>query len=145
MSGFFLAIESSRESLAGSAIMKYLSHMSEFSRTRSVARPILNSMAARRRRAALQRALPLIVLALGVVGMPALLLSSGGLQRLERLKAERETVKLEISRLSKRIEQLRSGSQAAKSEPAAVERSARDELGLIRRTEIVFHFEPNAE
>jgi cell division protein FtsB len=89
--------------------------------------------------------LPLLVLSLGILGMPALLLSSGGLQRLDRLQAERETVELEISRLSKRIEHLRSSAQALKSDPTAVERSARDELGLLRRTEIVFHFEPRAD
>lgn len=77
--------------------------------------------------------------------MPALLLSSGGLARLERLQTERETVELEISRLNKRIDHLRSRAQAVKHDPRAVERSARDELGLLRRTEIVFHFEPNPE
>lgn len=73
--------------------------------------------------------------------MPILLLSTGGMQRLERLDAERETVELEISRLTKRVEHLRFRAKALKEEPAAVERSARDELGLLRRTEIVFHFE----
>lgn len=73
--------------------------------------------------------------------MPALLVSSGGVSRLERLQEERETVKLDISRLSKRIEHLRSSAHSLKKDPAAVERSARDELGLVRRTEIVFHFE----
>lgn len=100
-----------------------------------------SSAQARQRRAAIQRVLPLLVLGLGIVGMPTLLLSSGGLGRLERLQAERETVQLDISRLSKRIEQLRSSAHSLKKDPAAVERSARDELGLLRRTEIVFHFE----
>lgn len=108
---------------------------------RSVARATSSTAQARRRRAALQRFLPIFVLAWGVVGMPALLLTSGGLGRLDRLKAERGTVELEISRLSKRIEHLRSRARELKDEPAAVERSARDELGLLRRTEIVFHFE----
>ena len=75
--------------------------------------------------------------------MPVLLLATGGLGRLDRLKAERGTVELEISRLTKRIEHLRSRAHELKDDPAAVERSARDELGLLRRTEIVFHFEGN--
>lgn len=108
---------------------------------RSVARDVSGSAEARRRRAAIQRVLPIMVLALGIIGMPALLLSSGGVSRLGRLKEERETVKLDISRLSKRIEHLRSSAHSLKKDPAAVERSARDELGLLRRTEIVFHFE----
>lgn len=85
------------------------------------------------------------MLSLGIVGMPALLLSSGGLGRLERLQEERESVKLDISRLSRRIEHLRSGADSLKKDPAAVERSARDELGLLRRTEIVFHFEQRSK
>lgn len=112
---------------------------------KSVARSVSSSARARRRRAMVQRILPLSVLALGIVGMPALLLSSGGLSRLERLKTERETVGLEISRLNKRIDHLRSRADSVKRDPHAVERSARDELGLLRRTEIVFHFEPNPE
>ena len=115
--------------------------MSGFSDTQSVARGGSNSARARRRRAAIQRVLPLSVLALGILGMPALLLSSGGVGRLERLKSERETVELEISRLGKRIDHLRFSAQELKTDPKAVERSARDELGLLRRTEIVFHFE----
>lgn len=115
--------------------------MTEFSSTRSVARPVSQSARARRRRALVQRLLPLGVLALGILGMPTLLLSSGGLSRLQRLQDERETVKVEISRLNKRLDHLRSQASSAKSDPRAVERSARDELGLLRRTEIVFHFE----
>jgi cell division protein FtsB len=57
------------------------------------------------------------------------------------LQHERETVELDFSRLGKRIEQLRSSAHSLKKDPAAVERSARDELGLVRRTEVVFHFE----
>jgi len=118
--------------------------MADSSQLRSVARPGSSSIRARRRRAAAQRLLPILVLALGILGVPALLLSTGGLGRLERLSTERQTVELEISRLNKRIDQLRSRTQALKSDPTAVERSARDELGLLRRTEIVFHFDTDA-
>lgn len=115
--------------------------MPEMPLHRSLARPGSNTATARRRRAMVQRILPIGVLALGVVGMPSLLLSEGGLSRLSRLKGEQETVKLEISRLSKRIEQLQVRAAALKTDPAQVERTARDELGLLRSTEIVFHFE----
>lgn len=108
---------------------------------KSVARAGRSTAFARRHRAAVQRILPISVLALGVIGMPTLLLSGGGLGRLERLDTERQTVKLEISRLGKRIEFLQARARALRSDPAQVERSARDELGLLRRTEIVFHFE----
>ena len=119
--------------------------MAEDSTTRSVARQVSVSAHARRRRAAIQRLLPLLLLGLGVVGMPTLLISTGGLARLSRLSAEHETVELEISRLSRRTEHLRSSAHELKYDPNAVERSARDELGLLRRTEIVFHFEQRRE
>lgn len=115
--------------------------MKDSSHLRSVARSVSTSANARRRRAAIQRVLPLAVLALGLIGMPTLLMTTGGLGRLGRLQAERATVELEISRLNERIHQLRASAAALKDDPQEVERSARDELGLLRRTEIVFHFD----
>lgn len=114
--------------------------MPEASDLRSVSRPTSTTARARRRRAALQRVLPVSVLALGVLGAPLLLMSSGGLSRLDQLDKEQETVQLEISRVTKRIEELRARSRELKKEPAAVERAARDQLGLVRQTEVVFQF-----
>ena len=109
---------------------------------RSLARPISTRTGARRSRAAAQRVLPLFVLGLGLVGMPTLLVAHGGLTRLERLQSEKKTVQIEISRLNKRMTELRADARALRGNPSAVERSARDELGLVRRTEFVFHFQP---
>jgi len=106
------------------------------SRTRST------SVSARRFRAGLQRILPLIVLGVGAIGTPWLLISIGGTTRLAQLEAEREEVELEISRLTKRIHELRARTEAVRSDPLEVERVARDKLGLVRRTEVVFQFEP---
>lgn len=80
------------------------------------------------------------LLALAALGVPALLISSSGISRLERLRIERETAELEISRLGKRIEELRAQVTRIKTDPDAVERVARDQLGLVRQTEVVFHF-----
>jgi len=99
------------------------------------------TVGARRLRAIVQRVLPLAVLALGGVGTPWLLISTGGTARLERLEHEREEVELEISRLTKRIHELRARAQAVRSEPREVERVARDKLGLVRQTEVVFQFQ----
>jgi|SRR5690606_4930013 len=107
----------------------------------SVARKVVPTVRARLRRATVQRVLPLLVLALGVIGMPTLLFSSGGLAQLDRLKTEGETVELEISRLTKRVEHLRVRAAELKADPQAIERSARDQLGLVRRTEVVYYFE----
>ncbi len=105
-----------------------------------MSRPGSISSAQRERRALIQRALPLGLLALAALGVPTLLISSSGISRLERLRIERETAELEISRLGKRIEELRAQVTRIKTDPDAVERVARDQLGLVRQTEVVFHF-----
>lgn len=100
----------------------------------------MTSAAGRERRALLQRALPILLLGVAIVGVPGLLLSSSGLSRLDRLRAEREAAQLEVSRLGKRVELLRARVRAIKTDPDAVERVARDQLGLVRQTDVVFHF-----
>jgi cell division protein FtsB len=62
------------------------------------------------------------------------------LHRLTSLREERSRADTEISRLSQQIAELRAQVQRIKEEPAAVERVARDELGLVRQTEVVFQF-----
>ncbi len=98
------------------------------------------SASSRRRRALLQRLLPILLLAVAIVGVPALLFSTSGLSRLDRLERERQEAELEMSRLGKQIDELRAEVREVREEPAAVERVARDELGLVRQTEVVFHF-----
>lgn len=100
----------------------------------------MTSAAARERRALIQRILPLLLLGLAIVAVPAMLFSSSGLARLDRLEAEREAARLEMSRLGKRVEELRARVRHIKADPDAVERVARDQLGLVRQTEVVFHF-----
>jgi cell division protein FtsB len=87
-----------------------------------------------------QRVLPLSVLALAAVSVPVLVLSPTGLPRLRNLEDERQRANDEISRLSSQINTLRAEVARIKTDPAAVERAARDELGLIRTTEVVFQF-----
>lgn len=87
-----------------------------------------------------QRVLPLAVLALAAVSVPALMLSPTGLPRLRNLEGERQRANEEISRLGSQINSLRAEVNRIKTDPAAVERAARDELGLVRTTEVVFQF-----
>jgi cell division protein FtsB len=87
-----------------------------------------------------QRVLPLAVLAVAIVSVPFLMLSPTGLPRLRNLEEERRQAKEEISRLGSQITALRAEVARIKSDPAAVERAARDELGLVRTTEVVFQF-----
>jgi cell division protein FtsB len=69
-----------------------------------------------------------------------MILSPTGYGRLESLANERKNLADEISVLSQQIRQLREEVRRMKGDPAAVERVARDELGLVRQTEVVFQF-----
>lgn len=87
-----------------------------------------------------QRVLPLAVLALAAISVPTLMLSATGLPRLQSLRDEKVRADDEVSHLSQDIWELRADVARIKDDPAAVERAARDELGLVRRTEVVFQF-----
>lgn len=87
-----------------------------------------------------ERVLPLSVLALALISVPVMMLSPMGLTRLEGLREEKHQAEQEISRLSQEIRELRAEVQRIKKDPLAVERAARDELGLVRTTEVVFQF-----
>ena len=87
-----------------------------------------------------QRVMPLAVLAIAAISVPMLMLSATGLPRLQGLREEKVRADEEVSRLSQQIWELRAEVARIKDDPAAVERAARDELGLVRRTEVVFQF-----
>jgi len=84
--------------------------------------------------------LPALVLGISAVSVPVMMLSSTGLPRLRALKEEKAKVDLEVSRLADQIRQLRAEVRHVKDDPAKVEQVARDQLGLLRQTEIVFQF-----
>jgi len=88
----------------------------------------------------LERWLPLALLGAAVCFVPLRVLGAGGLPRLRALEGERERVDLQISRLSEEIRRLRAEVVLAREDVRAVERVARDQLGLVRRTELVFQF-----
>ena len=87
-----------------------------------------------------RRVLPISVLVLALVAVPVLMLSPTGLPRLENLRGEQRKVDEQISKLAFEIRQLRLEVEEVKAKPETVERIARDELGLVRRTELVFQF-----
>lgn len=94
-------------------------------------------------REALRRILPAAVLAMGAIGAPTLLVGTGGISRLTILEAERAKVESEILRERTRIEELRATAKAVKHTPATLEAMARDQLGLVRATEMVVLVEPD--
>ena len=88
----------------------------------------------------LQRIFPISVLVVAGVSVPMMVFSRDGLARLEHLNLEKQRADDEVSRLSQQIQELRVEVRRIKEDPASVERVARDELGLVRKTEVVFQF-----
>lgn len=88
-----------------------------------------------------ERSLPLFVLGLSVISVPWMILAATGIPRLRALGEEKVQVDLEISRLSDEIRRLRVEVRHIKDDPAKIEQVARDQLGLLRQTEIVFQFQ----
>ena len=91
----------------------------------------------------LDRLVPLGMLLVAAISVPVMLWSPTGLARLEALHAQRETLALEVARLERDIERLRYQAESIKTSPSSIERVARDELGLVRRTELVMQFKPD--
>lgn len=84
--------------------------------------------------------LPLAVLLVAALSVPIMIFSRGGLERLEHLEQEKHRASVEVSRMSAEIRELRAKVQQMQKDPAMVEAVARDELGLVRQTEVVFLF-----
>lgn len=80
------------------------------------------------------------MLIVAAVGAPVLIFSSDGLPRLRSLERELAQVHDENNEQRRQIEFLRQTVQNLKDNPSAVERIARDELGLVRKNEVVFQF-----
>lgn len=86
------------------------------------------------------RGLPLAILALSLVAVPALVLAPQGLPRLRSLERELSQVREENATLDAEVVRLRRDVERLRDSPAAVERIARSELGLVRKSEIVYQF-----
>jgi cell division protein FtsB len=89
-----------------------------------------------------ERVLPIAVLVVAVVGAPVLIFSPQGLPRLRGLQKELADVDDENAELRRDIDALRGKVERLRDDPAAVERIARDDLGLVRQSEVVFQFSP---
>lgn len=89
----------------------------------------------------MHRLVPAGVLALAVAWVPWMLWSPAGMDRLETLGQEKRRLGGEIQQLAREIERLRVRAHEIKTSPRSVERVARDELGLVRRTELVVQFQ----
>lgn len=86
--------------------------------------------------------LPFGLLVLSIVSVPISILDDQGLPRYRALKDELAEVERVNDRLRRDVESLGREVDGLRSDPEAVERIARDELGMIRHDEILFQF-PN--
>jgi len=84
--------------------------------------------------------LPLCLLLGSVVAVPLLVLDERGLPRYRALRDELREIERQNERLRERVRQLHREVRALRSDERAIERIARDELGMVRAEEIVFQF-----
>lgn len=84
--------------------------------------------------------LPFGLLVLAIVAVPLRILDSQGLPRYRALRTELAEVKAQNARFRREVRDLEREVRALRTDPAAIERIARDELGMIRKGELVFQF-----
>ena len=72
--------------------------------------------------------------------MPILVLEPQGLPRLRALQKELDEVTAQNDDLGREVNRLRVEVRRLRDDPVAVERIARDELGMVRESEVVFQF-----
>ncbi len=89
----------------------------------------------------LHRTLPVAILSLAIVTVPVLVLSPEGLPRLRALQAELAERNAQNEELARDVARLRVEVKRLRDDPARIERLARDELGMVRKNEVVFQFE----
>lgn len=87
------------------------------------------------------RGLPLAVLTVSLVAVPVLVFEPQGLPRMRALEKELVGVQNENAELRRDVGKLRAEVKDLRENPAAVERIAREQLGLVRKSEVVFQFE----
>lgn len=88
----------------------------------------------------LERILPVAILGLAVVAVPMLVFQSEGLPRMRSLQKELAEVNRENADMKRDINRLKAEVRDLRDSPTAVERIARDQLGLVRKSEVVFQF-----
>ncbi len=88
-------------------------------------------------------ALPLILLLIAAVAVPVKLLDAKGLDRVERLERELDGLSEVNRQIEKENQTLRTEIKSFHSDPAYIEKVARDELGMVRPGEVIYQFNDN--
>jgi cell division protein FtsB len=86
--------------------------------------------------------LPFGLLLVSIVSVPLGILDEQGLPRYRALRSELAEVERTNDRLRRDVDRLQREVHALRTDTSAIERIARDELGMIRDDEILFQF-PN--
>jgi cell division protein FtsB len=86
--------------------------------------------------------LPLSLLLFAIVFVPLRILEAEGLPRYRALRDELEQTRQNNARTQRQVQDLTRKVDQLRNDPQAIERIARDELGMLRSDEIVFQFAP---
>ena len=84
---------------------------------------------------------PFCLLVTAIVAVPLRMLDEQGLPRYRALKEELAEVEAGNDRLGRDVQRFGREVRALKNDPSAIERIARDELGMVREGEIIFQFD----
>lgn len=84
--------------------------------------------------------LPFAMLVCAIVAVPLRILAAEGLPRYRALQAEQVDLDAQNERMRREVRDLQREVQALRSDPGAIERIARDELGMVRPGEVIFQF-----
>ena len=85
--------------------------------------------------------LPLGLLLFAIVFVPLRILEAEGLPRYRALRAELQQTREGNARLRREVIELQRQVGRLRDDPEAIERIARDEIGMLRSDEIVFQFQ----
>lgn len=85
--------------------------------------------------------LPLALLLFAIVFVPLRIFEAEGLPRYRKLRAELEQTRQQSARLRREVLALGERVTRLRSDPSAVEKVARDEVGMLRPDELVFQFD----
>lgn len=83
---------------------------------------------------------PMALLVLAIVSVPIMVLEPQGLPRFRSLESELREIHRDNDGLAHEVRRLDAEVRQLRSDPEAMERIARDELGMVREGELVFQF-----
>ena len=84
--------------------------------------------------------LPLGLLLFAIVFVPMRILEAEGLPRYRALRHELQQTREKNASMRREVQELQQKVEHLRSDPQAIERIARDELGMLRSDEVVFQF-----